>query len=118
MMYITEESAMSWDIWLAVDVDGQSVELPDTWRNYTHNCNRMVRDAGLEEWPYEVAGWSADRLGRRLADTIECLERDPEKYRAMNPANGWGDYDSLLVALREVLASCERYPSARVGMSA
>lgn len=34
-----------------------------------------------------------------LTAVIEQLKADPEHYRAMNPANGWGDYDGLLKTL-------------------
>ena len=30
------------------------------------------------------------------------LEANPDTYRAMNPENGWGNYDSLLEVLREM----------------
>lgn len=35
-------------------------------------------------------------------DWLDALEADPEQYRAMNPENGWGSYDSLLGVLREM----------------
>jgi hypothetical protein len=109
---------MSWDINLYVTVDGHTVELPETWVNYTHNCNRMIRFAGLVEWPYEVAGWQADRLGRRLREVLVDMEANPATFRAMDPDNGWGSYDSLVPVLRKVAEMCERFPSATVRMCA
>ena len=109
---------MSWDVSLGVEVDGQLVEISDTWRNYTHNCNRMIRDAGLTEWPYSVHGWAASTLGERLSAALDVLRSDPDKYRAMDPENGWGSYDTLVPLLEQVVESCRQYPSARVQMSA
>lgn len=106
---------MSWD----ADFDGRS------W-NYTHNTNRMIAaayEAATGEGTANGSGvlgpvigpawW--DRLngltGREgaalLALITDALEADPERYRAMNPENGWGSYDSLLSILREMQAAGE-----------
>lgn len=108
---------MSWDFWLEKKVDGTVVTLTD-WTNYTHNCNQMVRDAGLPEWPYEVDGWSARKLGRRLQSVLRALDADPGRFRAMNPPNGWGDYEGLLRVLYRVQSACAMFPSAKVRVSA
>jgi hypothetical protein len=109
---------VSWDVSLYVEVDGNRVSLPDTWFNYTHNTNKMIRKAGFDEWPYDVGGWSARKLAAKLEATLTALRADPSTYRAMNPSNGWGDYDSLLEMLEKVKEVCWRYPSAMVSMSA
>ena len=108
---------MSWDIWLITELDGHEVEVVGGI-NYTHNCNEMIREAGLEEWPYEVEDLPAVELATKLDLAIANLEADPKKYRAMNPDNGWGSYDTLLPILRNVRDRCRTYPSARVRMSA
>lgn len=96
---------MSWD----AHFDGRE------W-NYTNNVAPMIyavlEDAGIElepvtlARPYRETWW--DRLngmtGREgaayLGQIIDGLERDPERFRAMNPANMRGDYDTLLDTLR------------------
>lgn len=87
---------MSWDI--GIELNG--VRFEDASWNYTHNCNDMMREAGYD-WIYHLDG-------ERVADTlpkfqamVENLEANPEKYRAMNPENGWGDYDRLCAKWRE-----------------
>jgi hypothetical protein len=109
---------MSWDVWLTTEVDGHEITVDGPGFNYTHNCNQMIRDAGLTEWPYDVDGWKAGELGQRLDDAIKVLESDPKRFRAMDPANGWGSYDSLLPVIREVRDHCRTYPSTKVRMSA
>lgn len=116
---------MSWDAYLTDD-RGHS---EGDW-NYTHNTNDMIAAALLahtgEETP-ECGGslgpfigpawW--DRLdgatgedGKRyLAAIIGGLEADPDRYRAMNPPNGWGDYDQLVGILREMRDSVPEWPS-------
>lgn len=108
---------MSWDIWLAVEVDGHEVEVTPSV-NYTHNCNHMIRAAGFEEWPYELDGMHCGDFCRRLDVTLQRLRSDPDRLRAMNPPNGWGDYDRLVSVLSEVLDDFGRYPSATVRVSA
>jgi hypothetical protein len=41
---------------------------------------------------------------------IAAMKADPEKFKALNPSNGWGDHDSALAFLERVLAACEAHP--------
>jgi hypothetical protein len=108
---------VSWDIWLVTEVDGHQITVGRDF-NYTHNTNKMIREAGLTEWPYDVGGWNAGELGKRLDEVIASFEADPKKYRAMDPPNGWGSYSTLLPVLRELRDQCRTYPSTTVVMSA
>lgn len=56
------------------------------------------------------------RAAHHLRRGIAAMEVDPDSYRTLNPENGWGDFDSQLVALRELLAACEQAPKAKVGI--
>lgn len=107
---------MSWDAAL-IDDRGHC---EGDW-NYTHNCNRMIA-AALEastgdqtsqsggplgpaigpSWWHRLKGASGADGRAYLNDIIRGLESDPQRFRAMNPPNGWGDYDSLLGVLREM----------------
>lgn len=107
---------MSWDINLYTELDGEIIDIPGTDFNYTHNINQMIREAGFSDWPYEVDGWDAQDLGIALAKSLEELTRDPKRFRAMNPKNGWGDYDTLVPVLQQIRELCAKYPSAKVHM--
>lgn len=88
--------------------------------NYTSNCSQMWDTAGcrLRDWAYDkAAGRTAKTLIEPLRTAIAAMEADPAKYRAMNPANGWGSYNTVLPWLRAILAACEQYPEARVYVS-
>jgi hypothetical protein len=112
---------LSWDAYL-YDERG---ELVAEW-NYTHNTNPMIAEAlkPLEPlygpvpecggplgpvigpaWWELLEGLDGSAGSGFLAALIVMLESDPERFRAMNPANGWGDYDRLLVVLREMRAA-------------
>lgn len=111
---------MSLDVYLEVDgcsSCGRSASEVFHW-NVTHNLSKMADAAGIY-----LAMWRPSELreGPRGVDLVEALRAgvaalraDPEKFEAMNPSNGWGDYDGLLAAAEAYLASCVRYPNARV----
>jgi hypothetical protein len=91
--------------------------------NITHNLGAMARAAGIYEclWHPEklVEGLdprASDIVPHLLAGILELL-RDPEKYKALNPKNGWGDYEGLLQFAKEVLQACLDNPDARVSTS-
>lgn len=107
---------MSWDAYF----DGEA------W-NYTHNTNGMIA-AAYESvtgektepsdfpllgavigpvWWKRLDGMTGQQGAVYLGQIIEGLEADPARFRAMSPANGWGDYDGLLKTLREMLRQSE-----------
>lgn len=90
---------MSWDAYLECDCCGHSVI---TEQNYTHNTNGMINEAlgAGEHWLDRLHGASREDGVALLDAIIEGLEADPERFRAMNPPNGWGSYDSLLRILQ------------------
>jgi len=86
-----------------------------TWWNYTSNCASMWRKAGANL--AEFHGKTASECAPALAAAIEAMKSDPATYRAMNPSNGWGDYDSLLEELKKLLRDFEEHPEAIVRVS-
>jgi hypothetical protein len=109
---------VSYDVYLSATVDlggpePLNFQLLD-W-NYTSNCGPMWRAAGADLAEYH--GKPASECIPSLRAAVAAMEADPAKYKAMNPENGWGSYDSLLPALREMLAAFESAPVAIVGVS-
>jgi hypothetical protein len=80
--------------------------------NYTSNCAPMWRKAGADLAEFD--GKPAGECAPILAAAITAMENDPDTYRAMNPENGWGDYDSLMRALRRLLEGFRSEPHMRV----
>lgn len=104
---------MSYDIWLEIDTGaGHKARIFD-W-NFTSNVARMWRHAGadLAEFDGKRAGDCADIL----AAAVERMAADPETYREMDSPNGWGTYDQLLPALRELLEAMRTHPNTAVGV--
>ena len=46
------------------------------------------------------------------------MEADPETYRAMNPPNGWGDYEGALAYLRRLAEACATHSKCTINVSA
>lgn len=89
-------------------------------RNITHNLGAMAREAGvyLACWrPEEMGATKAHHLIEPLRAGLMALRSDPERFRAFNPANGWGDYDGLVAFVADYLAACEEFPDADVSVS-
>jgi hypothetical protein len=109
---------MSWDAALVTVVDGQDVALPGCDWNYTHNTNGMIaavlREAGQEirHWWDALDGRPAAEGARLLDAVLAGLVAAPERFRAMNPANGWGNYDQLVGLLRKMCDAARKWPSA------
>jgi hypothetical protein len=101
---------MSYDIWLE---DESGTEVAD-W-NYTSNCWQMWRAAGADL--AEFHGKPAGECARTLVAGISNLLADPAKYRAMNPPNRWGSYDSLVPALVDLFFLMLAHSAATVRVS-
>jgi hypothetical protein len=104
---------MSWDATLSSPCGRYIRE----W-NYTSNTNRMVNaaltfphDSPSETWWRILDGLSGEAGRVFLQAIILELESDPERFRGMNPTNGWGDYDTLLIVLRDMRDAVPDWPT-------
>ena len=122
---------MSADIWLEYDetpvvvdesLDAEmramvpmrsAASTDDTSFNLTYNLSPMLWAAGMPAWR-EFIGMRAGDAGPIWQAVADELRRDPDKYKAMNPANGWGDYEGAVKVISALAAACARHPSARV----
>lgn len=108
---------MSYDISLVVDVGGPDpLRVGDLDWNYTYNIQPMLALAGIPSLT-DFDGKTAEACIPQLTEAIRAMESYPPKYRALNPPNGWGDYDGFLPCLRELLTAFEAAPKATVDVS-
>lgn len=85
--------------------------------NITHNLADMAKAAGVYQYlwrPEEVGVERAAQLIGPLAERLDDLRAHPDQYRALNPSNGWGDYEGLVRFVKEYLAACREHPTAHV----
>ena len=88
--------------------------------NITHNLGPMAKEAGLYKhlWrPEELNITKAHQLIEPLKQGLSKLIRDPEKYKLLNPENGWGNYDNLVSFVDQYLKACVQNPDGDVRVS-
>ncbi|MGA4964473.1 hypothetical protein [Streptomyces pseudogriseolus] len=111
---------MSYDIALYLQVDTGGPEPIDYCAadigNYTSNVSGMWTEAlghRLADLHGRTAGDSVTSLRNAIAD----METRPDHYQAMNPPNGWGDYEGALEYLRQLHTACCAHPKADIHIS-
>jgi hypothetical protein len=88
--------------------------------NITHNLGKMAALANVYEcmWrPDEHGLTHANQLIEPLSAGLEALLAEPAKFEALNPSNGWGNYNGLVKFVQDYLSACKRYPDAEVSVS-
>jgi hypothetical protein len=81
--------------------------------NLTYNLSPMLHAAGMPAWK-DFIGMRAGDAGPIWQSVVDVLRADPDKYRAMNPPNGWGTYEGAVEVIAALAAACSRYPNATV----
>jgi len=87
--------------------------------NVTHNLQNMAEAAGIlmELWhPEEIGITLARQLIEPLTAAVARLKAEPDKFRALNPPNGWGSYAGLLEFMEQYLQACSENPEAEVSV--
>lgn len=88
--------------------------------NITHNLGAMAEEAGIYEhlWrPEEIGIETASQLIEPLSWGLAALRNEPERFKKLNPENGWGTYEGLCSFVREYLEACKENPNATVKAS-
>jgi hypothetical protein len=84
--------------------------------NATHNLTAMWREAGVYDALYMSEGKTAGEILHVLREGLSRMRRHPEVFEALNPANGWGNYEVAVSFLEDVVKACDTYPDATVGI--
>jgi hypothetical protein len=127
---------MSWWIGTEIDAGGtEAAELSD--RSVTYNVGKMFRlalaipEPGIHRERYcycqrrdgdgthetglsALDGAPCSEAAGVISAALERMRADPVPYRAMNPANGWGSYESAMADLAWLLEQCREHPKARI----
>jgi hypothetical protein len=108
---------MSADLWLEYTVPGEDEPSSvSESRNVTYNLSPMFREAGYPGHKAMVGAPATEAGGvfRKVADLLEAY---PERFKALNPPNGWGDYDLAVEFMRGMARDCALHPHGRLGAS-
>ena len=86
----------------------------------TANLYPMAKEAGLGDclWDHYKMGITRPRdLVKHLEKGLQVLLEDPKRFKALNPENGWGTYETLVRFVTEYLKACVEYPYATISAS-
>lgn len=89
-------------------------------RNITHNLNVMADEAGIYQclWgPEEIDIYSAGDLIEPLTKGLDLLKSDPDRFKKLNPSNGWGTYEGLVSFVEDYLRWCILFPECEIEVS-
>lgn len=107
-------SGVSYDAYLVADLGGpEPVSVGGLNENYTYNTGPMFEEAvgvSLGSLSGKRAGEAAEVLWR----AVHIMDREPSRFRAMNPENGWGDADGWREFLRRIAEACDAAPDAEL----
>ena len=104
---------MSLDVTILNDSD-------DVWSgNITHNLADMAAAAGVYDavWRPDEHGFDAASVLTAIAGGLTTLLLHRERFELLNPTNGWGDYDALVMFLAEYALELSKYPHATIEVS-
>jgi hypothetical protein len=73
----------------------------------------MWEAAGLP-FGSELGGKCVTEILPSLEAGLAELKRDPQKYRALNPPNGWGTYEDLVEVTESAIAAAKQFPNATI----
>jgi hypothetical protein len=91
-----------------------SAEVTTTSFNLTYNLTPMLAYAEMPAWR-EFMGMSGSEAGPIWRKVHDRLTADPEGCRALNPPNGWGNYEQAVEVIGALAAACDAYPDAKIG---
>ena len=86
---------------------------------YTYNVGGMYREAfkPQEGGVDQLHEMDCNEASKHLQRAIDAMKADPDKYKVMNPANGWGDYEGAMRTLNDLLVLCQEHPEGTVVIS-
>ena len=106
---------MSYDVSLELQGPYDAEPVSVFWENYTSNCAPMWRAAGADL--SEMNGWKGAQVAEVVNEALEVMQANPEDFQAMNPANGWGSYDGVVLLLLNIRQAAGRFPDAKMRVS-
>lgn len=108
---------MSLDVSLSYEEDGNTITVFSA--NITHNLGRMADAAGIYQalWRPEEEGYKqAKDIIPIVEKGLEQMKREPDLFRRLDAANGWGTYEQFVLWVEKYLAACKQYPSANIAV--
>lgn len=77
---------------------------------YTYNVGDMWREIYPEEKLLSIDEMTGQEAYKKLKHAHDELLKNPDKFKAMNPPNGWGSYDTFLTFIEKLMDLSSLYP--------
>lgn len=97
---------MSYDVSLEINTGNKYIQVVDCG-NYTWNCSMMLVKATGGKSLNKFSGMFCADVIVELGKAIKEIKNNYEEYSKMNPENGWGDIDSWLRFLDNIVDECK-----------
>jgi hypothetical protein len=108
------DGPMSWGCDIEIDHEDGYKTVIEVVDGHTYNLTPMWRLAGTCEVTRDFDGQNAGRLAPILtAGLIDAL-RHRDAYEALNPENGWGDYEGFIEILTRFVQLAWAHPTGTV----
>jgi hypothetical protein len=107
---------VSYDIDLTIDTGGPDYASVFDVGNYTSNVAPMWEQA-LGGPLAGMHGWAASTAVPVLDRAVAAMRAAPAAFEALNPSNGWGDYEGALAYLERLREGCVAHPKAHIRVS-
>lgn len=109
--YTHNTSVMIYAVLADVGIELPDDKTPCRWLDReTGDWHDAPNGHGSIPWWAHLNGMDGPEGAAYLNSIIRGLEADPERFRAMDPTNGWGDYDSLVKVLTEMRNAVPEWP--------
>ena len=96
---------MSYDVWIE---NARGQDLFALGANYTYNVAPMFFHA-VGSSPTRWDGKGAGEVAKLAIIALSAFGADPELYRAMNPPNGWGNFEGASEFLSDIYHACRAW---------
>ncbi len=103
---------MSLSLWLAMEECPMCLHSESSESfNYTYNVSPMwYAIYPNQEHMIDVDGLTGKQSLPLLECALNILQNEPDKFIALNPANGWGSYDGFKQFIFQLIELAEEYP--------
>jgi len=109
---------MSYNVYIEIDTGTGEFHTVHEVGNYTSNLSAMWWDA-LGHSLGDLSGNNCAEAEPLLTAAIAKM-RAPEnydRYKALEPSNGWGNMQGAIAYVEEIRDACRRHPLARLRIS-
>jgi hypothetical protein len=108
---------MSWTITLVIKTGPDTETWVKDW-HITYNLGKMIRlyPPMSKDGMKTIDSMTTTDAAELISGLRHALETERQRYEALNPSNGWGNYDGLLKWAHEFIEACHDNPYCTVNV--